>query len=754
MTNKATKRALLTSVLALLLCVSMLVGTTYAWFTDSVTSTNNIIKSGNLDVNLYYWDAGMDSNKWVSIEDEPNLKLFKNANGEDILWEPGATGFGQFEVANEGSLALKYQLKLEFYDATATAEGKTLEDVLSIYAIARLKNGGEDKVMEDATLESLYTDAMIPGYEAQSLKDFVLEGYLLPGESFRYELGAFWEPTANDNDYNVAGGLEIKFGVTLLATQMTYEEDSFDDQYDKNAYYSDAVVTNEAELVAALADPDVKVIAISGKVPFTAARAGASTDMGGVTLVGVTPDATLEVLGTGGGLTDVSMKDLSVIDSTFYTSENGENAWEFTYLELEGNNTFENVVFTDGVMFEGKNTCTNCTFMGHNNDSSEYGTTTMYGAWVYDGKATFTGCTFTGTRGLKTHEQYGSEVISVVVKDCTFGPLSEKPGVVIGTLNAATTVSITDSKFVDCQPGDQSKYIYESDTDVTTFNFIEKNNTLATDAKVSSAADFLSALSDPNVTSVSIELTDDIQFEKITAIEPGKEVYLDLNGKTITVDEDTKSNTLIWVKEGAKLVVDGNGTFDLGSVSTMAIFCPYGELVIENGTFIRDKVTTVTDKTTGLFMGAKVTASNVTINGGYFDPGYYDANAADVEAILAGTATLTETADDVAKRGLPGDKNAVRVAVKDNVSVVLNHSGYGTFKVYGGTFVGANPAWGDEGCMLPTTPSYLRPWSYYQGALLAGQTYNENGLVIPEGYTITKGATAEGIPTYTVEYNK
>ena len=252
----------------------------------------------------------------------------------------------------------------------------------------------------------------------------------------------------------------------------------------------------------------------------------------------------------------------------------------------------------------------------------------------------------------------------------------------------------------------------------------------------------------------NIQLTDDIKLEKITPIEPGVEVYLDLNGKTITVDENTTSNTLIWVQDGAKLTVDGNGTIDLGAVSTMAIFCPYGELVIENGTFTRDKVTTVTDATTGLFMGAKNSGCNVTINGGYFDPGYYDTNAADIEDILAGTATLTETADDIAKRGLPGDKNLVRMAIKDNVSVVLNHSGYGSFKVYGGTFVGANPAWGDEGCMLPTTPNYLRPWSYYQGALLAGQTFNENGLVLPDGYTSTRTVNADGVPVYTVNYSK
>ena len=274
------------------------------------------------------------------------------------------------------------------------------------------------------------------------------------------------------------------------------------------------------------------------------------------------------------------------------------------------------------------------------------------------------------------------------------------------------------------------------------------------DAPVTTVVSTLDELKEAFAKGGYIVLKNDIKFEKITSVEPGADVYMDLNGKTITVDEETTSNTLIWVKDGAKLTIDGNGTIDMGDVSTMAIFCPYGELVIENGTFIRNKVTNVTNNTTGLFMGAKNSGCNVTINGGYFDPGYYDTNAADIEDILAGTTNLSETADDIAKRGKPGDNNIVRVAVKDNVSVLLNHSGYGSFKVYGGTFVGANPAWGDEGCMLPTTPNYLRPWSYYQGALLAGQTFNENGLVIPDGYTITKTTNSDDVPVYTVTYNK
>ena len=100
MTNKrTTKRALLFSVLSMLLCVTMLMGTTYAWFTDSVSSTNNIIKSGNLDVELEYLKDG----KWVAVGEDTNV--FSNQ-----LWEPGHTEVVYLKVSNVGSLALKYNL--------------------------------------------------------------------------------------------------------------------------------------------------------------------------------------------------------------------------------------------------------------------------------------------------------------------------------------------------------------------------------------------------------------------------------------------------------------------------------------------------------------------------------------------------------------------------------------------------------------------------------------------------------------------
>ena len=102
---KTMKRALGTSILAMVLCVAMLAGTTMAWFTDSVASANNIIKSGNLDIVLEYWN-GTD---WVDVKGKSDI--LTNTN-----WEPGVAEVAYLRVANAGSLALKYQLGINIID--------------------------------------------------------------------------------------------------------------------------------------------------------------------------------------------------------------------------------------------------------------------------------------------------------------------------------------------------------------------------------------------------------------------------------------------------------------------------------------------------------------------------------------------------------------------------------------------------------------------------------------------------------------
>ncbi len=95
MTNKTTKRALFTSVMSLIICVVMLMGTTFAWFTDSVVSGRNKIVAGNLDVVLEYKTP--DSTDWEEVKSD--TVLF----GEDSLWEPGHTEVVALRIRNAGT---------------------------------------------------------------------------------------------------------------------------------------------------------------------------------------------------------------------------------------------------------------------------------------------------------------------------------------------------------------------------------------------------------------------------------------------------------------------------------------------------------------------------------------------------------------------------------------------------------------------------------------------------------------------------
>lgn len=252
-----------------------------------------------------------------------------------------------------------------------------------------------------------------------------------------------------------------------------------------------------------------------------------------------------------------------------------------------------------------------------------------------------------------------------------------------------------------------------------------------------------------------VKLGKDISLEARISVPTGAEVYLDMNGKSICVEEDYTDERVIYVPAGSSLIIDGNGTIEAHTPNPV-IFTPFGDLVIENGTFIRVLEDGYTGTISSMFLGTKPggwETYGVTINGGYFDSGYYDTNAADIEDYLAGTKTLVETEDDKAKRGNSKDSNVVRVALKQNVMKLINRS-YNYFHVYGGTFVGANPAWGDEGGWLPVEPQYLRPWSNYQGGFIPGQEKHNDGIVLPEGFAITKGTHKDGRPTYTVTYNK
>jgi predicted ribosomally synthesized peptide with SipW-like signal peptide len=144
MKKQTTRRALVLCVLSFFVCVAMLVGTTFAWFTDSVTSGRNTIQSGNLDVALEYYDAENDA--WVEVTSTTN------AFGYDE-WEPGFTKKVLFRVTNNGSLALKYQLSAGIFDGRAFVAA-FFQHTVGFFAQAALGKGNVQPVLIHSCLPS------------------------------------------------------------------------------------------------------------------------------------------------------------------------------------------------------------------------------------------------------------------------------------------------------------------------------------------------------------------------------------------------------------------------------------------------------------------------------------------------------------------------------------------------------------------------------------------------------------------------
>ena len=203
MTNrKSTKRALLGSVMAMVLCLAMLVGATFAWFTDTASTGVNKIQAGKLDVALEMKDA---DGKWVSAEGK-TLDFVKaaDAKGEAILWEPGCTyTLPELRVVNNGNLALKYKVIITGINGSAK-----LNEAIE-WTIGDVAMGAEQ--------------------------------HLAAGESNAFTIKGHMKESAGNEYMNESiEGIAI----TVVATQDTVESDSFNKDYDADAEYPVVAVAN------------------------------------------------------------------------------------------------------------------------------------------------------------------------------------------------------------------------------------------------------------------------------------------------------------------------------------------------------------------------------------------------------------------------------------------------------------------------------------------------------------------------------
>ena len=193
--KKTTKRALLSSVMAIVLCLAMLIGTTFAWFTDSASTAVNKIQAGTLDVAL---EMSTDGTNWESAEGKTlTFKTADNRAADQILWEPGCTyELPKLRVVNNGNLALKYKIQI-----TGIQGDAKLNEVI-------------DWTINDAAI-NLTEEHLSAG---QTGAAFTIKGHMQ-------------ETAGNEYQNLTIDGIAI----TVVATQDTVEYDSFGDQYDQNA---------------------------------------------------------------------------------------------------------------------------------------------------------------------------------------------------------------------------------------------------------------------------------------------------------------------------------------------------------------------------------------------------------------------------------------------------------------------------------------------------------------------------------------
>ena len=202
MKQVSTKKALIASMLSMLVCVSMLIGSTFAWFTDSASTNVNTIKSGSLEVELIKGDEDVklgDSLKWVKADGHED---------EEVLWEPGATyDLESFRIKNSGTLAIKYKIVVN----GLTGSAKLLEAL-----DFTVKVEGDDKVD---------TIAALNGYEGK-LSASAITGKITISGTMRKDAG-------NEYMNEEISGISI----AVYATQATEEYDSNGNTYDEEASY-------------------------------------------------------------------------------------------------------------------------------------------------------------------------------------------------------------------------------------------------------------------------------------------------------------------------------------------------------------------------------------------------------------------------------------------------------------------------------------------------------------------------------------
>ncbi len=405
MNNKrATKRALLTSVTALVMCVVMLVGTTFAWFTDTASTGVNKIQAGNLKMEVTYKNTADGDFKKVDKE----IPVFNN----NAFWEPGHVEFAVLNVKNIGTLALKYKLGINIASETGSTNVFNKPFKLSDYIEFAVIDGDKSNLGRD----DLVAAATAAGNHVLNV-GYTNEDHLLAGAtgSEKTVTLVVWMPKSVGNEANydaaVAEAPVINLGINVVATQDTVERDSFDETYDKNAQYPEvsyAQVSSQEDLNAALTNP---------------------TDANGNTTTKVAVELKKDGTYT---LPSLENKDVTIIGT------------KGTVIDMEGkiNNNATSVAFEGvtvkfanetykGFQHTGKLTYKDCTITGQQ--------------FLYANDVEFINCTFVQDAVDYNVWTYGAG--NVLFKNCTFNCFGKSVLIYRESSSVGQTVEFQNCKF-------------------------------------------------------------------------------------------------------------------------------------------------------------------------------------------------------------------------------------------------------------------------------------------------------------------
>ena len=443
MNNKrATKRALLTSVMALVMCVVMLVGTTFAWFTDTASTGVNKIQAGNLDIELEMQVTENGETKWVKAEGE--TLQFKKAAGhesEEVLWEPGCRyELPALRIVNKGNLALKYKITVN----GVTGDAKLLE------AIDFTAKMGATEIALDNLKGAILPSGAAPTSASEAV-----------GETAPITIKGVMKTTAG-NEYQ---GLSIDgIGITVVATQYTYEYDSMDNLYDQNA---DATIQVNRDNIQDYLDG--KYGSIDGMTLVLAAGNYGTLELGRAT----------KYPGSNTQYRIGSFNAEPMTFDDFYATKNN-GTWSNTpcYIRSMNNVTFK--AAGDGVKVAGV-----YAFSGHRHQAGyDYvldrdvvnGSNTYYVANRLT-NITFDGITFTAKSNIETSQEQAI-INGFTFKNCTFniGHTEDNSDYIAlryyneNNNGNVRNLVVDNCKFNNCRQGVYTSHVYGVSVTNSTFN--------------------------------------------------------------------------------------------------------------------------------------------------------------------------------------------------------------------------------------------------------------------------------------------